>query len=69
MRFPLRYPLTMSFKIVALAPQFSIRDASGDLIAYVKQKLFKLKEAVTVYADERQTQAMYTLKADRILDF
>jgi len=69
MRFPLRYPLTMSFKIVALAPQFSIRDASGDLIAYVKQKLFKLKEGVTVYADERQTQAMYTLKADRILDF
>jgi uncharacterized protein YxjI len=68
-QFPLRYPLTISFKIVALAPQFSIRDASGQLIAYVKQKLFKLKEAVTVYADEQQTQPVYTLKADRIWDF
>lgn len=69
MRFPLSYPLTVSFKIVALAPQFSVRDASGNLIVYVKQKLFKLKEAVTVFADERQTQPVYTLKADRILDF
>jgi uncharacterized protein YxjI len=61
--------LTVSFKIVALAPQFSVRDASGNLIVYVKQKLFKLKEAVTVFADERQTQPVYTIKADRILDF
>lgn len=69
MQFPLSYPLTFSFKIVAFAPQFSVRDARGVLIAYVKQKLFKLKEAVTVYADERQTQPLYTLKADRIFDF
>ena len=69
MRFPLAYPLSMSFKIVALAPQFTIRDANGNLIAYVRQKLFKLKEAVTVFADEPQTQPLYTLKADRILDF
>ena len=69
MRFPLAYPLSMSFKIVALAPQFTIRDANGNLIAYVRQKLFKLKEAVTVFADEQQTQPLYTLKADRILDF
>jgi len=68
-QFPLSYPLTISFKIVALAPQFSVRDASGQLVAYVKQKLFKLKEAVTVFADEGQTQPVYTLKADRIWDF
>ena len=69
MQFPLNYPLTLSFKIVAFAPQFSVKDANGNLVAYVKQKLFKLKEAVTVFADDRQTQALYTLKADRILDF
>jgi uncharacterized protein YxjI len=69
MQFPLSYPLTLSFKIVALAPQLSVKDANGNLVAYVKQKLFKLKEAVTVFADERQTQSMYTLNADRILDF
>ena len=69
MQFPLSYPLTFSFKIVAFAPQFSVRDSKGVLIAYVKQKLFKLKEAVTVFADEGQTQPTYTLKADRIFDF
>ena len=69
MQFPLAYPLTLSFKIVALAPQLSITDANGNLVAYVKQKLFKLKEAVTVFADERQTQSLFTMNADRNLDF
>lgn len=69
MQFPLNYPLTMSFKIVTLVPQFTIRDANGDLVAYVRQKLFKLKEAVTVFADEAQSRPLYTLKADRILDW
>ncbi len=69
MQFPIAYPLTISFKIIAFAPQFSITDANGNLIAYVKQKLFKLKEAVTVFADEGQKQPLYTINADRIIDF
>ena len=69
MLFPLNYPLTLSFKIAAFAPQFSIKDANGNLVAYVKQKLFRLKESVTVFADESQTQPLYTLNADRVLDF
>lgn len=69
MQFPIAYPLTISFKIVAFAPQFSITDANGRLIGYVKQKLFKLKEAVTVFADQQQTQPLYTINADRIIDF
>ena len=66
---PLNYPLSLSFKILALAPQLSVRDAEGNLIFYVKQKLFKLKEAVTVFGDEAQTQALFSLKADRVIDF
>jgi hypothetical protein len=62
MQFPLAYPLSVSFKIVALAPQLSVRDANGNLIAYVRQKLFKLKEAVTVYSDEGQTQPVFAIK-------
>ena len=69
MQFPLSYPLTLSFKIVALAPQLSVIDANGNLVAYVKQKLFKLKEAVTVFADQEQTQPLFALKADRVIDF
>jgi uncharacterized protein YxjI len=59
----------MSFKIVALAPQLSVTTSDGTLRFYVKQKLLKLKEAVTVFADTAQSQALYTIKADRVLDF
>ena len=63
------YPLDLSFKIIALAPQLSVMDAHGSVVMYVRQKLLKLKEAVTVYADTQQTQPLYTINADRILDW
>jgi hypothetical protein len=65
---PLAFPLSLSFKILALAPQIAVTDATGQLIAYVKQKLFKLKEEVTVFADREQTRGLYRISADRVLD-
>jgi uncharacterized protein YxjI len=65
----MNYPLQVSFKILAIAQQLSIKDATGNLIFYVKQKAFKLKEAVTVFADTEQTRALYTINADKVLDF
>jgi len=62
------YPLSLSFKIFALAPQIRVTNASGALVCYVKQKLFKLKEAVNVFADEQQTQLLCKINADRVLD-
>jgi hypothetical protein len=35
---PLQFPLSLSFKIIALAPQISVTDAAGQLIGYVRQK-------------------------------
>jgi uncharacterized protein YxjI len=63
------YPLTIRFKILAIARQLSVEDSSGRLLMYMKQKVFKLKEAITVYADEAQTQPLYHINADRIIDF
>ena len=63
------YPLQLSFKIVALSPQIYVRDAAGNLRMYVKQKLFKLKESVTVFADEAQQVPLYHINADRVIDF
>jgi hypothetical protein len=63
------FPLKLKFKKVALSPQISVTDAAGRLLFYVKQKAFKLKEAVTVFADAEQTQPLYTINADRVLDF
>lgn len=65
----MNYPIDLSFKILAIASQIYVRDASGNLIAYVKQKFFKLKEDINIYADEAQTQLGYNIKADRIIDF
>jgi len=65
----MNYPLQLSFKIVAITPQLSMTDANGNLIFYVKQKLFKLKESVTIFADAQQTQPLYAINADRIIDF
>ncbi len=67
----MNYPIEFSFKLLAIASQIYIRDASGGLVGYVKQKLFKLKEDINVYSDESQsTEAfLFNIKADRVLDF
>ncbi|MEZ5347040.1 MAG: hypothetical protein R2681_15940 [Pyrinomonadaceae bacterium] len=65
----MNYPIDLSFKILALASQIYIRDANGAMIGYVKQKLFKLKEDIGVFADESKTQLLFNIKADRIIDF
>ena len=64
----LRFPLDLRFKIIAIAPQITVNDAGGTVIAYVKQKAFKLKEAVTVFSDATQTRPLYSIAADRVLD-
>ena len=65
----MNYPVDFSFKLLAIARQIYIRDSSGSLLAYVKQKLFKLREDINVFADENQTQHLFNIKADRVLDF
>lgn len=65
----MNYPISLTFKLLALASQIYIRDASGNLLGYAKQKLLKLKEDVRIFADEAQTQELYQIKADRVIDW
>ncbi len=65
----MQYPLNLSFKIMAFAPQISVTDSTGQLMMYVKQKLFKLKEEVTVFADREQQSPLFKINADRVIDF
>lgn len=65
----MNYPLELSFKLLAIASQIYVRDANGQLLGYVKQKLFKFKEEINVFGDEGQTQKLFGIKADRVLDF
>lgn len=65
----MQYPLQLSFKLIALAPQIYVRDGAGQVRMYVKQKLLKLKEQVTVFADESQSQPLYHIAANKVIDW
>lgn len=65
----LNYPLDFKFKITTLSSDFNITDKNGNYVAYVRQKLFKLKEDVVIYSDESKSKEFYRIKADRWLDF
>jgi uncharacterized protein YxjI len=62
------YPLTLSFKFLTISSYIRVVDATGQLVSYVKQRAFRLKEDVTIFADEAQTQPVYHIKADRVID-
>lgn len=65
----LNFPLDFKFKITTLSSDFNITDAKGNYVAYVREKLFKLKEDVIVFSDENKNQELFRIKADRWLDF
>lgn len=65
----MQYPLTLTFKTIALAPQIAVRDAAGNEICYVRQKLFKLKEKISVFATSQMDDLLCEIHADRIMDF
>jgi uncharacterized protein YxjI len=65
----INFPVQFVFKISTLSNDFTATDATGNVIAYVKQKMFKLKEDISIYSDDTKTNLNYTIKADRWLDF
>lgn len=65
----LQFPIRFRFKISTLANDFVATDATGKMVAYVRQKMFKFKEDISIYQDESRSQVNYTIKADRWLDF
>jgi uncharacterized protein YxjI len=65
----MNFPLDFTFKVVALAPQFSVTDSSGAELCYVRQKIFKLRENIQVFKDSSQKQLLSQIQADRIIDF
>ena len=65
----MNYPLDLTFKISTIANDFNIQDADGSSVAYVRQKMFKLKEHVQVYKDQTRTEQIFTIKASKWLDF
>ena len=65
----MQYPLQLSFKLLTFGQRIVATDASGNVVMYIKQKMFKLKEKVEIYNDEKQSQLIFRIEADRMLDF
>ena len=65
----MKFPIDLTFKLIALASQIRITDANGQMIGFVKQKMFKLKEDIRIFSHETQTNEIFDIKADRIIDF
>ena len=64
-----QFPLTMSFKFLAIAPTITIYDATGRVLLVVRQQIFRIREQVEVFADTARTQKVAHISADRIIDW
>lgn len=65
----LNYPLDFKFKISTLSSDFNITDKNGNYVAYVRQKMFKLKEDVIVFNDESRSKELFRIQANQWIDF
>jgi hypothetical protein len=65
----MNYPLNISFKAIAFSNQGTVTDASGEVILFVKQKAFKLRESITVFTNAAQTTPICTIQTRKIIDF
>ncbi|MBI4466210.1 MAG: hypothetical protein HY656_02120 [Acidobacteria bacterium] len=54
--------------LAAFTPKFHVYDPTGQLVAYVEQKAFKLKEDITVFGDEQKQKPLLIIKARQALD-
>jgi len=55
------------FKLLGAA--FRLKALDGRLLAYSRQKAFKLREDIRMYSDESQSVELLHIQADRIVDF
>ncbi len=65
----MQYPLELRFKLLTFGQRITVTDASGNMLMFIKQKMFKLKEKVEIYGDESQSNLMFRIEADRMIDW
>ena len=65
----MHFPIQIAFKLLTLIPQLYVKDATEKPFAYVRKKFWAFKEDVTVYSDDTQSNPLYRIRADRVIDF
>jgi uncharacterized protein YxjI len=65
----IKFPIKFSFNIGTIANDFTATDATGKTVAFVKQKMFKLKEDISIFDNQTKTNLNYKINADKWIDF
>lgn len=63
----LTFPLDLTFRVSTVANDFRVIDANGQEVAYVRQKIWKLKSEVEVFTDKHKSTLLYTMRADKVI--
>ncbi|MBN1677268.1 MAG: zinc ribbon domain-containing protein [Candidatus Thermoplasmatota archaeon] len=58
----------MRKKVIAIANQYWIEDASGRTLGYARQKIIAIKEKIPVFADDTMSQELFRIQQDQIMD-
>jgi uncharacterized protein YxjI len=56
-------------QVFALTGKLRFCDPQGNLVLFVEQKMFRLREDIRVYSDESKTQELLLIKARNIVDW
>ena len=59
----------MKRQVFALTGKLRFFNEAGELLLYSEQKMFKLREDIRIYSDEKKSQELLHIKARQILDF
>ncbi|NNE00167.1 MAG: hypothetical protein HKN47_22840 [Pirellulaceae bacterium] len=65
----MQYPIELRFKLLAFGQRITATDASGNVLMFIKQKMFKLKEKVEIFSDVNQSSVIFRIEADRVIDW
>lgn len=65
----LQFPLDFKFHIATISNDFSVVDASGQSVFYVREKMFTWRDRIKVYSNSSQSELLYELTSNKLIDF
>ena len=55
-------------KVIAIANQYWIEDASGRQLGFSRQKIIRIKESIRIFADDSMTTEIFRIQQEQIMD-
>ncbi len=55
-------------KVLAIANQYWIEDATGGVLGYARQKILAIKEKIPVFSDDSMTSEVFRIQQDQVVD-